>query len=342
MSSQAESFKGKILVVDDTFASLQLLDRGLTQEGYHVQGVINGTLALVHVYTSPPDLILLDINMPEMNGYQVCQQLKADQQTRDIPIIFISAIDEPSEKAKAFAVGGMDYITKPFKMPEVLTRIEHQLTLRQVQRRLQDQNTALQQEIQNREQALQALELTKIALETANQQLQRLAIIDDLTQIANRRRFYAYLDQEWQRSIELQAPLSLLLCDVDYFKRYNDACGHQAGDWCLQQVAQAIQQVIDRPASLVARYGGEEFVAILPNTTAEAAMDIAQKMQTSVEKLQLVHTQSQVSPFVTLSIGIASTVPQADTSLHHLIGGADRALYRAKAEGRNRVVLGDD
>lgn len=338
-NNHTDASKGNILVVDDTLANVQLLSRMLTDHGYKVRKVLNGPMALMGIQTAPPDLILLDVNMPDMNGYEVCQKIKANQLTQDIPVIFISALDEPTEKVKAFAVGGVDYITKPFQLAEVLARVEHQLTLRELQRQLQQQNILLQKQIQEHERTLQELQKAKIALQQANQELQRLAIIDDLTQVFNRRHFYSYLTQAWHRLLKEQADLSLLLCDVDHFKRYNDAFGHQAGDRCLQQVAQALQEVVRRPTDMVARYGGEEFAVILPNTKSEGAIHLAQKMQLHLDLFQISHPHSSVGPYVTFSIGVASTIPKAEQTPDVLIATADQALYAAKEQGRNRIVL---
>lgn len=335
----AETIKGNILVVDDALANVQLLSRMLTEQGYKVRKVLNGPMALMGVQTAPPDLILLDVNMPDMSGYEVCQSLKANQLTQDIPIIFISALNEVTEKVKAFAVGGVDYITKPFQLAEVLARIEHQLMLRELQRQLQKQNLLLQKKIQEHEQAVQDLKQAKTALQQANRELQRLAIVDDLTQVANRRHFYDHLSQVWQRSLQTRTSLSLLLCDVDHFKSYNDAYGHQKGDVCLRQVAKAIQGAIRRSADLVARYGGEEFAVILSETNADGAMVLAHEMQKNLQTLQLSHPKSTVSAFVTFSIGIAVTIPHAAHSAELLIAIADQALYAAKAQGRNRIIL---
>ncbi|NJR58757.1 MAG: PleD family two-component system response regulator [Cyanobacteria bacterium CRU_2_1] len=334
---QAEIAKGNILVVDDTLANVQLLSRMLSEHGYKVRKVLNGQMALMGVQTAPPDLILLDVSMPEMNGYEVCQRLKANEATQDIPVIFISALDQANDKVKAFSVGGADYITKPFQLAEVLARVEHQLTLRELQRQLREKNQRLQEQIQQHKRIVRELEHAKAALQKANQELQRLAIIDDLTQVANRRHFYTCLEREWHRSLRDQVPLSLLLCDVDHFKRYNDAFGHQAGDRCLQQVAKALHRVIQRPADLVARYGGEEFAVILPHTPSSGAIYIAEKIQTSLEDCQISHPESSVSKLVTLSIGVSSAIPQLTLSPDSLIAMADQALYGAKEQGRNCI-----
>jgi diguanylate cyclase (GGDEF)-like protein len=176
-------------------------------------------------------------------------------------------------------------------------------------------------------------------LEAANQELQRLASIDGLTQVANRRRFDEYLDAEWRRLGREQKPLSLILCDLDYFKVYNDTYGHLAGDSCLQQVAAVLRQSLKRPADLVARYGGEEFALILPNTDARGAVLVAEAIRQGVRGLEIPHAKSPVSHYVTLSLGVATSVPTPEAIPDQLIIAADEALYQAKAEGRDRVII---
>jgi len=176
-------------------------------------------------------------------------------------------------------------------------------------------------------------------LKAANQELQRLATSDGLTQVANRRCFDEVLEQEWRRLAREQAALSLILCDIDFFKLYNDTYGHQAGDFCLQQVAKVLDLSVKRPADLVARYGGEEFVAILPNTDAMGAIQVAQTMQLRVKALQISHHKSPISDCITLSIGVSSITPRSDISPANLIAAADKALYRAKEQGRDRLIF---
>ncbi|MBO9998580.1 MAG: CHASE2 domain-containing protein [Cyanobacteria bacterium SID2] len=176
------------------------------------------------------------------------------------------------------------------------------------------------------------------ALEAANHKLHRIATMDSLTQVANRRRFDEYLNQEWQRMSRERAPLSLILCDVDDFKRYNDTYGHQAGDVCLHQIAQAIRRALKRPADLVARYGGEEFAAILPNTPASGAMQVARAIREEIWKLAIPHTASRVSDLVTVSLGVTTQIPILTRPVEFLIAASDRALYEAKARGRNCAV----
>ncbi|WP_055076630.1 PleD family two-component system response regulator [Pseudanabaena sp. 'Roaring Creek'] len=319
-----------VLVVDDTPPNLHLLITMLTRKGYHARGVEDGYMALSDIHSDPPDLVLLDINMPHMNGFQVCQQLKSSVLTRDIPVIFISARDEVLDKVEAFAVGGVDYITKPFQIAEVLARIENQLTLRRLQRQLQEQNERLKQEINSRI-------IAETLLQEANEKLGRLVNLDGLTQLANRRCFDEYLEQEWQRLARDQLPLSLIMCDIDFFKNYNDTYGHVAGDDCLRKVSSVIKQSVRRPADLAARYGGEEFVVVLPNTDIEGSMAIAEVIRKGLVDLMIPHDDSAVSTFVTLSMGVTSLVPMADSHPSVLLTAADYALYRAKELGRNQT-----
>ncbi len=186
--------------------------------------------------------------------------------------------------------------------------------------------------------AIQQAELYQ-QLVTANQQLQQLVCLDGLTKVANRRRFDEYLDTEWLRMLREKQPLSLILCDVDCFKAYNDTYGHIAGDSCLQEIANGIRAAVKRPADLVARYGGEEFAVILPNTTAEGAAKVAAQIQSKLRALQIEHSKSGVSQYVTLSLGVASTIPSDRSFPEMLIDVADKALYQAKAEGRDRFIV---
>lgn len=331
--------KEDILVIDDKPENLRLLSIMLDRQGYEVRKAINGKLGLTAAQTVPPDIILLDINMPEMDGYQVCQELKANPLTCRIPVIFISALDEVLDKVKAFKIGGSDYITKPFQLEEVSARIENQLSIRRLQIQLEKQkqelevkNIQLQKQIRYRS----AAENKMLVL---NQKLQILANIDSLTQIPNRHRFKEFFSREWGRMYREQSSLAVILCDIDYFKKYNDSFGHQAGDHCLRQVAGAISGAVNRAVDLVARYGGEEFVVILPHTDGLRALQVAEAIRQNVEKLQLEHSQSDVSDFVTISLGVAHTIPNQENSQELLLNNADKALYEAKQQGRNQAVL---
>jgi diguanylate cyclase (GGDEF)-like protein len=317
-----------ILVVDDRVDNLLVLTSLLKSHGYEVRKARGGQIALQTVQIEPPDLILLDIRMPEISGYEVCAQLKANPATQDIPIIFLSALNEIEDRMAAFAAGGADYITKPFHTAEVLARIQGQLTIQQQRQQLIQQNQRLQQEIQERQRIEQALR-------QANLELERLAALDSLTQIPNRRRFDEYLSVEWRQSQRDQTYLSLILCDVDCFKAYNDHYGHQAGDGCLRQVALAIHQTL-RSSDLVARYGGEEFAIVLPRTDIYQGTLIAQRIHARIASLKIPHGYSSASPYLTVSLGIFSQIPDFTSTPDTAVMAADIALYAAKAAGRNR------
>ena len=303
--------EGNILIVDDTPDNLRFLSGILVQQGYEARTVINGRMALMAAETLPPELILLDICMPDLDGYEVCCQLKSNLKTCDIPVIFLSALDDIVDKIRAFEVGGVDYITKPFHPAEVLARVKTHLTLHRLQQQLA----------------------------RANQELKRLVNLDGLTQLANRRCFNEHLEQEWRRMAREQQPLALVLCDIDFFKQYNDTYGHPTGDDCLRQVGEVLQACAKRPADLASRYGGEEFALTLPKTPLEGAIELAQRIQAQLLQIQIPHATSRVSPYLTLSMGIATIVPQLDRSPDALVAAADQALYRAKQAGRDRFAL---
>ncbi|WP_171974697.1 diguanylate cyclase [Leptolyngbya sp. 'hensonii'] len=224
-------------------------------------------------------------------------------------------------------------ITERKRAERILSDYSHELELEVSQRTLQlaEANTRLQTEIQERKQVEQALHV-------ANQELQRLVHVDGLTQVANRRCFDERVQWEWQRLIREEQPLALILFDVDYFKRYNDCYGHQAGDTCLRQVAQTTAQVVNRPADLVARYGGEEFAVILPCTDPTGAIAVAENIRQAIQSLAIPHSQSDISPYLTVSLGISCIIPTLGSSAETLISCADRALYTAKQQGRNRYA----
>lgn len=448
--------KINILIVDDSPENLRLISSLLVKQGYGVNCVADGEMALHAVRGKLPDLIILEVLIPVIDGYKVCQILKTNEKTRHIPIIFVSALDSENDKIQAFKLGAVDYITKPFFSEEIVVRINTQLGFYKQQQKFQKVLTEQIRERKNVENELKqsrallagvlnssidgvaAFEAVRdrwgkivnfrwlianpvaamtvgetketlkgkflfekrdlsahffdglfdlfvqvvenctvfnqehycscdrawfhivavklgdgfamtfrdiseykqmeITLTEMNQELQLQANIDSLTQVANRRRFDEYLAQEWSRCTREQEYLSLVLCDVDYFKFYNDAYGHQAGDRCLADVAQAMNSIVKRPADVVFRYGGEEFAVILPFTQGEGALQVAEAIREEISKLQIPHDLSQVSHHVTLSLGVSSIVPSLDTTPESLVEIADRALYEAKALGRDRVV----
>jgi diguanylate cyclase (GGDEF)-like protein len=323
--TEQNTSKGDLLVVDDNLENGNLIADMLTENGYEVRQVLSGKQALNLVSYDPPELILLDIMMPEMDGYEVCQRIKSNPNTADIPIIFISARGSLFDKVKGFQVGGVDYITKPFFLEEVLCRVQTHLSNYRYQKTLAEQIAA-------KEKAQQDLEL-------ANQKLIKLVNLDGLTGIPNRRYFDEFLTKEWYRLRREKQFLCLMMIDIDYFKPYNDTYGHTLGDEALKTVAQTLAQIVKRPADLVARYGGEEFVVILPNTDSEGAKQVAENIMTRMHQLAIPHQTSAISQYITLSIGIACLIPDQDAEPEILINYADQALYLAKSQGRNCLMI---
>lgn len=304
----------RVLVVDDDAPLATFYTLVLEKAGMITAMVTNPLQVMEPLVNFKPELILVDVYMPSCNGMELAATIRQQNVYANIPIVFLSTESNLDKQLVAMNLGGDDFLTKPIQprhlVSSVTARVER---ARQLNKLYQE-------------------------LEAANSELQHLAGSDALTQVANRRRFDEYLDQEWQRMAREEAPLSLILCDVDFFKSYNDTYGHQVGDYCLRQVARAISRSVKRPADLVARYGGEEFALILPNTNAEGAVQLAEKVRSEIKALEITHAKSQISKCVTLSLGVASTV-DCLTSSAMLISEADKALYQAKAKGRDRVVV---
>lgn len=454
-----------LLIVDDNPSNLKVLRGLLSPVGYKLTFAMGGRQALERVKTAKPDLILLDLMMPDLDGFEVCDVLKKDGEFKDIPIIFLTASQDIDHLLQAFEKGAIDYLTKPFHPPELLARVKTHLELKHLREQSQRQaekelilvkiiqgihyslnleeilNTTVasiqglldasqvmicrcvsedrgevlaiadstdaetlkmgeiltikplkpleinragepdqkgvksqlsvpiyqqdrvwgvlivdrhrvsqgwnsgeyQMLVQIIEQIAIAIQQSQLyhALQEANQELERLVNVDALTQVANRRYFDEYLEQEWRRLQREGLPLSLIICDIDYFKQYNDTYGHLIGDRCLEQVAQALSSTLKRPADLIARYGGEEFAAILPNTPLQGAVTVAEQMQEAIANLQIPHIGTGLSePIVSISLGIACTTPTVNIPLIRLLDLADRALYQAKHKGRNQYAIG--
>jgi diguanylate cyclase (GGDEF)-like protein len=491
--------KATILIVDDTPNNLQLLFRYLKNADYRLLLAQDGKKAMKIAKTTHLDLILLDIMMSGMDGFETCRQFKNNLDTKDIPIIFMTAISKTESKIKGFELGAIDYITKPIDRQELLARIQTHLTLQNLHQRLAkeakkkqllfeisdcirhsldlnlifktatkemleaiegDRITLVQLSNQNLEieaqsvargrvtklskklendyfcpsqqeyeqyrqgkiqiienvdnvdadtqiiqtqlivpilvekntfkahdfyplwgwliaerhfpkqwqpeeidlcrnisaqlaialqqgllyqqvrQSNQQLQQSNKQLQQSNKQLQKLALLDPLTQVFNRRYFDRQLNLEWRRlKRNIPSFLSLIMCDVDYFKIYNDTYGHQQGDRCLQQVAKALTKVIKRPADILARYGGEEFVIVLPNTPETGVIKVAESIRLAVKDLNIPHLNSIVDSVVTLSVGVAIAIPSAQDDPSLLIEAADRALYLAKSRGRDCLAV---
>ena len=308
---------GVILIVDDNPARVLRLSHSLNKAGFAVRVAVDRDSAIEQAKFELPKLILLDIQMPGTDGFKTCRQLQIDPITRNIPIICLTA-SNIYNKVKGLSLGAVDYIAKPFHADEVVARVNVHLKLQLLSQQVVEQTLALQE---------------------ANQKLEALSHLDDLTQIASRRRFNEYIDEEWRRLIRAQAPLSLILCSVDYFKEYTETYGQAAGDACLKQIAQVLSRCVKRPADLVARYSEAQFAIILPSTSSAGAMQVAKVIGLEIQQLNLVHSHSQASDYVTVSLGVSSQIPVQTASVKELIAAADQALAQAKAQGGNTHFL---
>jgi diguanylate cyclase (GGDEF)-like protein len=295
--------RGRVLVVDDQPINIRMLHAVLAQE-FEVFAATSGEQALDFCRKNKPDLILLDVVMPGMDGLEVCRRLKLDQETRAIPVIFVTAGTLAEEENACWSAGAADFVSKPV----------NPLTLR------------------NRV-------LAHLQFKLHMDALQAMAFADGLTGVANRRLFDDTLEAECRRCGRNGAPLAMLMIDVDFFKRYNDRYGHQAGDECLKRVALTLKEHLKRPYDLAARYGGEEFACMLPDTDGAGALVIAEELRLAIAALAIEHDDSPVAPHVTISIGVAVLQPQDDGDCAALLRLADQALYRAKDAGRDRCSL---
>jgi len=291
----------RLLLVDDQHSNIQELYEIFRSE-YEVFIATSGMQALELCLFNPPDLILLDIIMPGMDGLKVCRRLKAEMRTKDIPIIFVTAQDNPEDETRGLDAGAVDFISKPFNHSVVRARVQTHLTLK------------VQSDL-----------------------LRSMAFIDGLTGVANRRRFDDCLETEWRYCLRHGLPLALFMIDIDHFKRYNDSYGHQEGDACLQNVATTLKRQLNRPHDLVARYGGEEFACLMPGIDTEGVLHKAQEMMQAIRQRNIPHASSETAPHVTISLGIAVIVPNHDRQPEELVALADARLYQAKLQGRNRI-----
>ncbi|AKG23600.1 two-component system response regulator [Calothrix sp. 336/3] len=334
--------KKDILIIDDTPDNLRVLSSLLTKQGYNVRKALNWQMALIACQTVLPDLILLDIMMPEVDGYEICQRLKSQESTNDIPVIFISALDDVFDKVKAFAVGGVDYITKPFEFEEVLIRIKNQLSLISARQEILELNTQLEIRVRERtfelEKTLHKLQQEINERQHLQNKLLDIVLHDSLTGLPNRVLFIKRLDKALTRAKQEQNyQFAVLFLDCDRFKVVNDSLGHLVGDELLVAIARRLQQFIS-PFDTLARFSGDEFAILLENIT-----DI--KMVTKIaddilKQLYLAFPLSRYEVFMNASIGIILGNKDYEKS-EFLLRDADTAMYRAKAMGRARYHVFD-
>ena len=294
----------RVLVVDDQPANVQALYQAFAAD-HQVFMATSGEQALQVCDSRQPDIVLLDVVMPGMDGYELCRRLKAQQGTQDIPVIFVTAQDDEEAETRGLDVGAVDFITKPINPKIVRARVRTHLTLKR------------QADL-----------------------LRRWVYIDGLTGVANRRAFDERMSAESRRSLRDGVPLSVALIDVDHFKRYNDRYGHQAGDDCLRQVALHLRAELKRPGDLLARYGGEEFACVLPSTALPGGIVFAEHLRTLIEAVVaagILHEASDVAPVVTASVGVCTRPAGESATLDALVQGADAQLYLAKSRGRRQA-----
>lgn len=298
---EASHGRPKLLVVDDQPINIQVMHQ-IFGADFQMFMATSGPQALAICKDNPPDLVLLDIVMPGIDGFEVCTQLKADDATRNIPVIFVTAHNDAAQETHGLDVGAVDFISKPVNPAVVRARVKTHLTLK------------FQSDV-----------------------MRKLVFLDGLTGVFNRRYFDQQLGMEMARSVRNSTPLSLIMLDVDFFKRYNDHYGHQAGDDCLRQIALTLKESLRRPADLVARYGGEEFACILPETSFEDALALARDLEQRVRAKNIPHERSDIAQVVTVSLGVSGRDAAGAGDAGVLLAEADVQLYKAKHAGRGRA-----
>ncbi|WP_296510119.1 diguanylate cyclase [Rhodoferax sp.] len=293
--------KPKLLVVDDQPVHLQLLMHTLSSD-YQVYMATSGEQALALCRSDPPDLVLLDVLMPGMDGFSVCKALKADPRTAGLPIIFVTARSDPGQETHGLSLGAVDFIAKPINPAVVKARVHTHLTLK-----------------------------------FQSDMLKKLVLLDGLSGVFNRRYFDQQLASEWARSTRSNQPLSLILVDVDHFEAYNARYGHQAGDDCLRMIAVALKGVLRRPADLVARFAGEEFACLLPDTSPAHARKLANDMEQRVRELAGLKPEHAALRQVTVSLGLITRLQAAPVSWETFLHTASEQLQLAKRAGTGQI-----
>ncbi|MDR3601727.1 MAG: diguanylate cyclase [Desulfosporosinus sp.] len=317
-----------ILIVDDKPGNILVLEGILETLECNIITASSGNIALGLMLEYDFALVLLDVQMPEMDGFETAMLMKGSERTKVLPIIFVTAISKEQWCIfKGYEVGAVDYLFKPIEPIVLKSKVKVFLELHDQKRLLKKQAELLEIKIKE-----------LLDLKHVNCYLENLSNLDGLTGIPNRRYFDQFFETSWKNSMREQQHLALVMVDIDYFKDYNDNYGHLKGDDCLILVAKTLLSSIKRPVDFVARYGGEEFMAVLPDTDKEGALLVAERMRKGIEQLALVHEYSEVAAWVTISIGVAEIIPRPSDLIQDFIKNVDQAMYQAKQDGRNRVI----
>jgi diguanylate cyclase (GGDEF)-like protein len=311
----------KILVVEDSKVTMKALSNYLKRMGVeNLLTAVNGQEAIDIFRLHRPDIVLLDAILPDIDGFDIAKKFRSMEKGDEwAAIIFLTSMDKDEDMARGIEAGGDDYLLKPISEVVLKAKINAMRRLVEMQRSLVE---------------------VKRDLNAANKELQRLSTTDGLTGIANRRFFDHLSVREWRRCERMKKPMALVMVDVDFFKRYNDTYGHQAGDECLKAVAAQVARAAPRASDLAARYGGEEFVLVLGETTIDGAKWVANNIRQRVQDLQMPHIASNIG-HVSVSCGVASVLPLEGQEFDTLLKFADEALYKAKEQGRNTVVCAE-
>lgn len=316
-----------ILIVDDRPENLFVLESLLDNMGCNIVKATSGNEALSLMLDHDFALVLLDVQMPEMDGFETAELMRINSKTRYVPIIFVTAISKEQKCIfKGYEIGAVDYLFKPIEPIILQSKVKVFIDLYNQKKLIEEQSALLR---------LKLDELTE--LRAQNFKLENLSLSDGLTGISNRRNFDQYMKMSWRNAMRSDKPISLIMSDIDYFKAFNDNYGHLRGDECLIEVARTIASSVNRPMDLVARYGGEEFSIVLPETDKPTAIEIAENLRSSIEKLALKHEFSKAADYVTLSLGVTTIVSNSYCSIEEFVDSADKALYLSKSSGRNRV-----
>ncbi|MEC3912425.1 diguanylate cyclase [Sphingobium sp. CR2-8] len=297
--------KATILIVDDEVSNIEIMNAVL-EDDYEVCFATSGQQALDTARAAQPDLILLDVLMPGIDGFEVCRQLKDDPLLADIPVIFTTGLGDTADEMRGLSLGAIDYVTKPIQPAILRARVGNHVELKQLR-----------------------------------DQLANMAVTDALTGLRNRRHMERALNDEIVRLGRTGQWLSVIMLDIDFFKQFNDLYGHPAGDRCIVMVASALTRAVKRATDMSARYGGEEFACILPDIDAHGAELVAQEIRLQIQSLNIPHAQSQISPFITVSIGVASARCAPDMIPDQWVSEADRRLYESKKRGRNCITVAE-